>query len=129
MDWMRSSPRQVWLGGWPSLRHCERSDDPSTLATQATPGRRFAHRNAEKRLRPQYRRARGCPALELGVRPRRILQRIGMIDRHVQLAVDNGGKHGVGTLKQFLAGGDVVVELRPGREQRAVIVEFGDGEG
>jgi hypothetical protein len=49
------------------------------------------------------------------MRLRRILQRIGMVDRHVELAVDDGGEQRVGAFEQFLAGRDVVVELRPGR--------------
>ena len=58
----------------------------------------------------------------------RILQRIGVVDLHVQLAVDDGGKQGVGAFKQFGAFADVVVEFRPGRKQRTVIVEFGNRE-
>ena len=58
----------------------------------------------------------------------RILQRIGVIDRHVELAVDHGGEQRVGAFEQFLAGRDVIVELRARRKQRAVIVEFGERE-
>ena len=58
----------------------------------------------------------------------RILQRIGVVDRHVQFAVDDGREQGVGAFQQFRALADVVVEFRPGRKQRAVIVEFGDRE-
>src|ERR1700759_2513929 len=58
------------------------------------------------------------------MRLRRILQRIGVVDRHVQLARDDGGKQRIGALEQLLAGADVIVELRPGRKQRAVIVEL-----
>jgi hypothetical protein len=57
-----------------------------------------------------------------------ILQRVGMIDRHVQFAVDHGGKQRVGAFEQFGALADIVVEFRPGRKQRAVIVEFGNRE-
>src|SRR6266568_1787832 len=51
-----------------------------------------------------------------------------MVDRHVQLAVDDGGEQRVGTFKQFVAGADVVVELWPRRKQRAVIVELSERE-
>jgi len=51
-----------------------------------------------------------------------------VVDRHVQLAVDDGGEQRVGALEQLLAGADVIVELWPRREQRAVIVEFGERE-
>jgi hypothetical protein len=60
------------------------------------------------------------------MRLRGILQRIGVVDRHVELAVDDGGEQRVGAFEQFLAGRDVVVKLRPGRKQRAVVVEFGE---
>ena len=59
------------------------------------------------------------------MRLRRILQRVGVIDRDVQLAVDDGGEQCVGAFEQFLAGADIVVEFRPGRKQRTVVVEFG----
>ena len=62
------------------------------------------------------------------MRLRRILQRIGVVDRHVELAIDDGGEQRAGAFEQFLAGRDVVVELRPGRKQRAVVVEFGERE-
>ena len=55
-----------------------------------------------------------------------IFQRIGVIDRHMQFAVDHGGKQRVGAFEQFRALADIVVELRPGRKQRAVVVEFGN---
>src|SRR3954466_8501961 len=51
-----------------------------------------------------------------------------MVDRHVELAVDDRGEQRVGAFEQFLAGRDVVVELWPGREQRAVVVELGERE-
>ena len=57
-----------------------------------------------------------------------ILERIGVVDRHVQLAVDDGGEQRVGAFEQLLAGADVIVELGPGRKQRAVIVELGERE-
>src|SRR6266700_2955355 len=56
----------------------------------------------------------------------RVLQRIGMIDWHVQLAVDDGGKQRIGAFQQFGALADIVVEFWPGGKQRAVIVEFGN---
>ena len=63
------------------------------------------------------------------MRLRRILQRIGVVDRHVELAVDDGGEQRVGAFQQFLAGRDVVVELRPGRKQRAVVVSSASANG
>ena len=68
-------------------------------------------------LRLQNRRAGRCPAFQIDVGLRRILQRIGVVDRHVQLAVDDGGKQGVGAFQQFRALADVIVEFRPGRKQ------------
>jgi len=46
------------------------------------------------------------------MRLRRILQRVGVVDRHVELAVDDGGEQRVGAFEQFLAGRGVVVEFR-----------------
>ena len=57
-----------------------------------------------------------------------VLERVGVVDRHVQFAVDDGGKQRVGALEQFPAGADVIVEFRPRRKQRAVVVEFGERE-
>src|SRR5437899_13086973 len=57
-----------------------------------------------------------------------ILQRIGVVDRHMKLAIDHGGEQRVGAFEQFLAGRDVVVELWPRRKQRAVIVELSERE-
>jgi hypothetical protein len=52
-----------------------------------------------KILRLQNRRA-GCrPAFQIGMGLCRILQRIGVVDRHVQFAVDHSGKQGVGSLQ------------------------------
>ena len=62
------------------------------------------------------------------MRLRGILQRIGVVDRHVELAVD-GGEQRAGAFEQFLAGRDVVVELRPGRKQRAVVVSSASANG
>ena len=58
-----------------------------------------------------------------------VFQGVGMVDRHVQLAVDDGGEQRVGAFQQFLARADIVVELRPGRKQRTVVVEFGEAKG
>ena len=71
---------------------------------------------APLKLRPHNRRPRGRPALQLRVRLRGILQRIGVVDRHVEFAVDDGSEQRVGAFEQLLAGRDVVVELRPDRE-------------
>src|SRR5947208_9137579 len=79
-------------------------------------------------LRPHDRRAGGCPALELDMRLRGVLQRVGMVDRHVQLAIDDGREQRVGALEQFLAGADIVVELWTSGKQRAMVVEFGKRE-
>ena len=59
---------------------------------------------------------------------RRILQRVGVVDRHVQFSVDHRREQRVGALGQFGALADIVVELRPGGEQRAMVVELGDRE-
>src|ERR1700679_2341203 len=77
-------------------------------------------------LRLEDRGAGGCPALQGGMGFGRILQRVGMVDWHVQFAVDHGGKQRVRASEQFGAFADIVVEFRPGRKQRAVIVEFGN---
>src|SRR5580704_522026 len=77
-------------------------------------------------LRLQDRRAGGATALQVEMCFRRILERIGVVDRHMKLAADNRGKQRVGALEQFLAGADVIIELGPGRKQRAVIVELGN---
>jgi len=60
-----------------------------------------ARRPADKPLRLQDRRPGRGPALQIDMGLCRILQRIGMVDRHVQFAVDHGGKQGVGALQQF----------------------------
>src|ERR1700680_4886019 len=112
MRWTRSLPNSVQRG--------ESRSSPRVVPA-------FARiRGDDARLRLQYRRAGGGPAFQIGVGARRIFQRIGVVDRHVQFAVDNGGKQRVGALQQFGALADVVVEFRSGRKQRAVVVEFGD---
>src|ERR1700682_3237874 len=85
-------------------------------------------RNDGWNLRPQDRSTCRRAALEIDMRLGDILQRVGVVDRHVQLAVDDGSKQRVGAFEQFRALADVVVEFRPGRKQRAVVVEFGNRE-
>src|SRR6267154_3333760 len=80
------------------------------------------------RLRLQDRRAGRGPAFQVGMGLGGVLQCVGVVDRDVQLAADDGGKQRVGAFQQFRALADIVVELRPGREQRAVVVKFGDRE-
>ena len=52
-------------------------------------------------LRPQNRCTGRRASLKVDVRLGRILQRVGVIDWHVQLSVDHGGEQGVGALQQL----------------------------
>src|SRR6476661_5756078 len=74
----------------------------------------------------QDRRAGRCPAFQIDMCSARVLQCVSVVDRHVQLPVDDGGKQSVGALQRFGALADIVVELWSGRKQRTMIVEFGN---
>jgi len=50
-------------------------------------------------LRLQNRGAGGGTAFQIDMRPRRILQRVGGVDRHMQFAVDDGGEQRVGAFQ------------------------------
>jgi hypothetical protein len=52
-----------------------------------------------EKLRLQDRRAGRHAAFQIDMRLGSILQRVGVIDRYVQLPVDDGGKQGVGALQ------------------------------
>ena len=51
-----------------------------------------------------------------------------MVDRNVQLTVNDSGKKRVGAFKQFSARRHIVVQPRPRREQRTMVVKFGQRE-
>src|SRR6266852_7744430 len=93
--------------------------DPSVASVLPTVRFRAAITEA---LRLQDRCAGGGPAFQVDMGLGGIFQRVGVMDRDVQLAADDGGKQRVGAFQQFRALADIVVELRPRREQRAVTV-------
>src|SRR6202042_2837297 len=90
---------------WPPRRRCRAQAPRRSSAPQTGTARGWGY------SRLQDRRAGGVAAFEIDMRLGRIFQCIGMIDRHMKLAVDHGGKQGIGALQQLLAGADIVVEL------------------
>src|ERR1700733_16326377 len=128
-----SSPMLARRGAWRRYPivipgRCEASNPESRDSLMRNCASGFTLRvpgNDVGKLRPHDRGAGGGAAFEVDMRLAGVLQRVGVVDRHVQLAVDDGGKQGVGAFQTFGALADVVVVFRAGRQQSAVISGFG----
>src|SRR5690348_4381165 len=80
-------------------------------------------------LRDQDRRARRAAPLEILVRLARVLERVLLVDRNLHGAGADYVEQVAGDRVQVLTLGRIVVERRPGREQRALGLEDVDVEG
>src|SRR5215510_3674574 len=74
-------------------------------------------------LRQQYRRPGGLARLEIAVRLLRILERVLLIDRNLDLAARHHAEQVVGDRKQVLALGRIGVERRARAEERALLLQ------
>jgi hypothetical protein len=73
--------------------------------------------------------AGGEAGFEVAVGVRGIGERVGVLETELERAVGDGVEDGVGAEFEFFAGGDVVVELGAGDEERAEAGELDEVEG